>query len=154
MALLIYTSIWAWPIGARKGQPQTPNQANFSVRIARLSPKGTATNTKSSGFLCSNSPSEPERDSHKHHTKRISLFERAIGDRIHSPSGLVGVNNRNCQLYLVSRLTLCSQACATSGVGIIYSEIVRTGTQTRYAPYEVLGFDVRAFRLCANASEP
>ena len=43
---------------------------------------------------------------------------------------------------------------AIGGRDYIYSEIVRTGTQTRYAPYEVLGFDVRAFRLCANASEP
>ena len=42
---------------------------------------------------------------------------------------------------------------AASGAGIIYSETVRTGTQTRYAPYAVLGSDVRAFRLCANASE-
>ena len=37
--------------------------------------EGTATSTIASGFLCSNSPSEPERDSYKHHIKRISLFE-------------------------------------------------------------------------------
>ena len=48
---------------------------------------------------------------------------------------------------------LRSQACAPSGAGIIYSEIIRTGTQTRYAPYAVLGSDVRAFRLCASAEK-
>ena len=71
----------------RKGQPQAPYQAEFSVRIAHLSPEGTATNTISSGFLCSNCSSEPGRDSHKHHIKRISLFERAIGDRFYGPPG-------------------------------------------------------------------
>ena len=40
---------------------------------------------------------------------------------------------------------------AASGAGIIYSETVRTGTQTRCAPCAVLGSDVRAFRLCAHA---
>ena len=65
----------------RKGQPQTPYQANLSVRIAHRNPKGTATNTKSSEFLCSNSPFEPERDSHKHQIKRFSLFELLIGTR-------------------------------------------------------------------------
>ena len=34
-----------------------------------------------------------------------------------------------------------------------WSETVRTGTQLRYALYEDLGSEVRAFRLCANASE-
>ena len=48
------------PIGTRKGQPQAPYQAEFSVRIAHRSPKGTATSTISNGILCSNSPSEPE----------------------------------------------------------------------------------------------
>ena len=93
----------------RKGHPQTPYQAVFSVRIAHRNPKGTSTNAISSGFLCSNCPSEPGkghpqtpyqvdfsvriahrlpiggepgRDSHKHHIKQFSLFERAIGDRI------------------------------------------------------------------------
>ena len=66
----------------RKGHPQTPYQAVFSVRIAHRNPKGTSTNAISSGFLCSNCPSEPGRDIHKHHIKQFSLFERAIGDRI------------------------------------------------------------------------
>ena len=35
-----------------------------------------------------------------------------------------------------------------------WSETVRTGTQMRYALYEDLGSEVRAFRICANASEP
>ena len=47
--------------------------------------KGTATSTTSSGFLCSISPSEPERDSHKHHIKWISLFEQPIGTRKGQP---------------------------------------------------------------------
>ena len=34
-----------------------------------------------------------------------------------------------------------------------WNETVRTGTQLRYALYEDLGSEVRAFRLCANASE-
>ena len=38
--------------------------------------------------------------------------------------------------------------------GDYWSETVRTGTQLRYALYEDLGSEVRAFRLCANASEP
>ena len=136
----------------RKGQPQTPYQANLSVRIAQRNPKGTATSAISSGFLCSNSSSEPGRDSHKHHIKWISLFERA--------KATISMA-RQAELASTTETVSCiwfpdlrSQACATSGAGIIYSEIVRTGTQTRYAPYAVLGSDVRAFRLCANASEP
>ena len=136
----------------RKGQPQAPHQADFSVRLAHRSPKGTATNTISSGFLCSNSPSEPERDSHKHHIKRISLFERAkaTGSMARLAELASTTETFSCIWYPALR----SQACASSGAGIIYSEIVRTGTQTRYASYAVLGSDVRAFRLCANASEP
>ena len=38
----------------RKGQPQAPYQADFSVRIAHRNPKGTATNIISGRFLCSN----------------------------------------------------------------------------------------------------
>ena len=38
--------------------------------------------------------------------------------------------------------------------GDCWSETVRTGTKLRYALYEDLGSEVRAFRLCANASEP
>ena len=75
------SSLFEQLVGARKGQPQTPYQAEFSVRIARWSSKRTATNTIPSGVLCSNSPSEPGTDSHKHHTKRSSLFERPIGAR-------------------------------------------------------------------------
>ena len=51
------------------------------------------------------------------------------------------------------RLTLSGMR--TEGVhGDCWSETVRTGTQLRYALYEDLGSEVRAFRLCANASEP
>ena len=43
----------------------------------------------------------------------------------------------------------------TEGVhGDCWSETVRTGTKLRYALYEDLGSEVRAFRICANASEP
>ena len=93
----------------RKGQPQAPYQADFSVRIAHRSPKGTATSTISSGILCSNSPSEPGRDSRKHHIKPISPFERAIEDRIGQDpwsAWLSWRQQQNCLLYLVSRLTL------------------------------------------------
>ena len=51
-------SLFELPIEARKGQPQTPYQAEFSVRIAHRSPDGTATSTISSRFLCSNCPSK------------------------------------------------------------------------------------------------
>ncbi len=37
--------------------------------------------------------------------------------------------------------------------GDYWNETIRTGTQLRYALYEDLGSEVRAFRLCANASE-
>ena len=50
------------------------------------------------------------------------------------------------------RLTLSGMR--TEGVhGDCWSETVRTGTKLRYALYEDLGSEVRAFRLCANASE-
>ena len=79
------SSLFEQLVGARKGQPQTSCQAEFSVRTARRSPKRTATNTIPSGVLCSNSPLELEKDSHKHHTKRSSLFEQPIGTRNGQP---------------------------------------------------------------------
>ena len=136
----------------RKGQPQAPYQADFSVRIAHRSPEGTATNAISSRILCSNSPSKPERDNHKHHIKQISLFEWAKGKGY--MACLAEIASTTETVSCIWYPDLRSQACAPSGAGIIYSETVRTGTQTRYAPYAVLGSDVRAFRLCANASEP
>ena len=111
----------------RKGQPQTPYQAGFSVRIAHQSPEGTATNTISSGFLCSNSPSEPGRDSHKHHIKRISLFERAMGT-----SSMV----RLAELVSTTETVSCfwypdlrSQACVRKGCTVIIG--VRLSGQER-----------------------
>ena len=118
-------------VGTRKGQPQTPYQTDFSVQIAHRNPKGTATNIISGRFLCPNGLSGTG--------SMVRLAELALTTETFS-----------CIWYPV----LHSQACAPSGAGIIYSETVRTGTQTRYAPYAVLGSDVRAFRLCANASEP
>ena len=74
------------PHGAFRSRDSCPlAQADFSVRIACRSTEGTATSTTSSGFLCSISPSEPERDSHKHHIKWISLFEQPIGTRKGQP---------------------------------------------------------------------
>ena len=115
----------------RKGQPQTPYQADFSVRIAHRSPKGTSTSIIPSGFLCSNGPS-----------------------RTGSMARLAELASTTETVSCIWYPDLRSQACAPSGAGIIYSEIVRTGTQLRYAPYTHLGSEVRAFRLCANASEP
>ena len=79
--LLLSTSHFPQIYGARKGHPQTAYQADFSVRIAHRNPEGTSTSTISSGILCSNSSSEPERDSYKHHIKWNSLFELSVGAR-------------------------------------------------------------------------
>ena len=88
-----------------------------SLSKGRQHTEGTATTIISSGFLCSISPSEP--------------------------NGPLGTGSMTCPVKLASTTEavsciwypdLRSQVCAPSGAGIIYSEIVRTGTQTRYAP--------------------
>ena len=116
---------------ARKGHPQTSYQADFSVRIAHRNPKGTATNTIPNRFLCSNGLSGTG--------SMVRLAELASTTKLSAVFGIPTYALRHARYR---------------GTGIIYSETVRTGTQTRYAPYAVLGSDVRAFRLCANASEP
>ena len=115
----------------RKGQPQAPYQAEFSVRIAHRNPKGTVTNTISNRFLCPNGLS-------------------GTGSMVRLAKLASTTETFSCIWYPV----LHSQAFESSRARIIYSETVRTGTQLRYALYEDLGSDVRAFRLCANASEP
>ena len=57
-----------------------PNGAFRSRNSCPLA-EGTSANAISSGFLCSNCSSEPERDIHKRHIEWISLFELPIGTR-------------------------------------------------------------------------